>query len=148
MGHTSAGIMFPVTYPYPRVAHPEAHVTLFYFGEVEELAFTPLDILALTTGLNFDAYEHGLNIPIIGTDQFGPDHDISVLLVDDGRLRIEHAALALRLADYGIFSGSEFTEYRPHVTDPFTDNPPDYVTLHSPQLWWRDTRLRLQLPQD
>lgn len=135
----SAGIMLPTTWP-----ETDGHITLFYLGDDTNT----MNRKAITDALD------PLYIPdyslrrVHGTEveMFGPNNDIPVLRIEDEWVYGLQAQIAGLFKLAGIESGSEFTEFKPHVT--FSLEPgvtiPNVLLAGRPQLWWDNVHTDLQ----
>ena len=134
-----AGIMLPTTWP-----KPDGHITLFYLGDDTNT----LDRKAIT-----DALDH-LYIPDFSlrrvhstnVEMFGPNNDIPVLRISDEWVYSLQAQIVGLFKLAGIESGSEFTEFKPHVTFPLEPGVtiPNVLLAGRPQLWWDNVYTDLQ----
>lgn len=135
----SAGIMLPTTWP-----ETEGHITLFYLGDDT----STLDREAVKDALDtLYIPEYSLR-RVNGTEieMFGPDNDIPVLRIEDEWVYGLQAQIAGLLKLAGIESGSEFKEFKPHITFDLKPgiNIPNVVMAGRPQLWWDKVYTELQ----
>lgn len=132
----SIGIMYPVDWP---TDDPEAHCTLFYLGEIQDVDFTTQDLLDALSEADLSAPGP---VPTAGLEMFGENKDIPVALLDSLLLRTQKRSLKYILDAKGIEDASSFSGYRPHITlmDPNVEIPAT-VTLGAPQVWWGNERV-------
>jgi len=135
-----------ISYPASWPIIPDAHCTVMYLGQIDELNYTADDVVDAIRG-----YSSGilLHAKIRGLEMFGPDNDIPVFRLDEPTLEPRMRAIQAALHARDIRSTSEYyqegVEYKPHVTWPGLDiketiQIPKYVLLTEPELWWGDER--------
>lgn len=105
---------------WPGIDYP--HVTLLYLGKVGDDAMpTERDAVMALHGLTLDGPP---DAAIGGFDLFGPDDDkvlVATISPTEGL-----AALRAQLEGLGMVNGSQFTDYRPHLTlGPAETSPPE-----------------------
>jgi hypothetical protein len=141
MSHDGIAIVYPAVFP---TSHAESHCTAIFLGRIGEVHFTKDMVLyALWDiqrywGRNIHRYFRANS----ELEMFGVAKDKPVVTFrDDLVLRVCRDLIDKRLAEEGIKSASEFTNYRPHVTlEPGALYAPLGVTLLAPILWWGNER--------
>lgn len=132
-------IAYPVSWPQ----HPQAHVTLQYFGQgLADFPFGPIDVLGAMATLD---WPEQITVETTGIEFFGEQQEFRVLTLDPDKLLFWQKALKMVLDAHGIKqqNGTEFPEYRPHITlNGLVDSEqyPQEVILYRPALWWGGTR--------
>lgn len=131
----SVGIMYPANWPEDK---DDAHCTLIYLGDKEDVNASKKDVVNLLKGLSLMAPGE---VRVASTSFFGESRDIPVVLLDSSLLHLQRVIVEKQLKDQlGVVNGSQFTTYQPHVT---VESNRDYIlpttiTLGKPQLWWGD----------
>ena len=143
-------IVFPVASSVPTdfdiQEGVEAHCTLIYLGRISEVSYTKEDVQAVLDRVRIK--DPG-DISTEDLALFGPDEDVLVMTLDPEKLNPLRETIERALAKIGAKNGSEFKEYRPHVTldsasnltleeASNTINIPSIVTLEAPEVWWGD----------
>lgn len=142
----SIAIVFPTDWP---VEASEAHCTLLFLGKVSESTYTKEDVQSVLDRMQIRAPG---SIETTEFELFGRDKNMLVLKLNPTKLLPIRDAIERALEKIGAENGSEFKDYKPHVTvaqDVDTDLEeavksvgavPDLISLHSPILWWGTDR--------
>ena len=139
----SVGIMFPSSWPEDK---DDAHCTLLYLGDMDNLTCTRDDLEIVVKRLDTRAPEE---VIVTGVDLFGPENNVLVATLDPIKLQPIRDSFERTLAKINVFNGSEYKDYKPHVTiaEDFTGTMenavedtklPRTVFLGAPRLWWGD----------
>jgi len=140
----SVGLWYPAQFlsDYVYAPVPEMHSTIIFLGEIPDLeGITAQDILNAVSGIEFPYFV----VDVIGTETFGPDRNVPVLLLDPTNLNVFHVMVEEALDKIGVHSASEFG-YRPHVTvsEEIFRAPPSKVFLDKPRLWWGEETFEVE----
>lgn len=134
MPGSTAGISYPASFTsdYRIPAVDNMHSTLIFLGPKEQV-----NALAVRQAVSRVLLPSAQYVDVIGTDHFGPEKDVPVLLLEPTTLLNTRYLVERDLARIGVRSPSEFG-YRPHVSvdDAVLQDPPDRVLLGRPQIWW------------
>lgn len=133
--------MFPSSWPEDL---SDAHCTLLYLGDMSEANFTKEDLQIVLQRL---ATKSPGDVAITGLDLFGPDKNVLVATLDNGKLQQIRDSFERTLAKINVHNASEYKEFKPHVTidDEYTGTLeeaynkvelPETVNLGAPELWW------------
>lgn len=143
-------IVYPVTSQVPVdfdiQEGVEAHCTLIYLGKASEVSYTKEDVQAILDRIKLKTPS---SVVVRDLELFGPDKDVLVMTLDDTALSSLRKTLERALLKIGAKSGSEFKEYKPHVTLDSKTNLtleeardsialPDTVSFDDVELWWGD----------
>ena len=139
----SVGIMFPSSWPEDK---DDAHCTLLYLGDMDNLTCTREDLEIVVKRLDTRAPEE---VIVTGVDLFGPENNVLVATLDPIKLQPIRDSFERTLAKINVFNGSEYKDYKPHVTiaedfrgtmeNAVEDTKlPRTVFLGAPRLWWGD----------
>ena len=126
----------------------DAHCTVMYLGEldkVEGLAEKRDQVISALKALDFSDVALYSPHPI-GTEMFGPEKDIPVVLLGANALHMARGFVEDALDAIGVENGSAYKDYRPHITVPDTsyfNDLPDYIELFNFSLWWGNERYTL-----
>lgn len=131
----SACIMFPVGEKVPGVEEP--HVTVIYLGDVANL--NKQDILDAMAEVD-SSYDAMFFARTGEVEWFGPEKNIPVLRMEHSYLEKYRLLVESALNKRGIENGSEYKEYKPHMTITeamaLTGNYQQSYILTEPELWW------------
>lgn len=139
----TAIIVWPAIYS---TNHPadEPHCTVAYLGDVTTIGKTKEQVASIIRNMGgSDVY---YNAKVTGTDQFGADGSVPVLLLDSSSLWWYRQALVTRLGIYGVNVDKTF-DFIPHVTmselEARFDNHPYQVMLGPVELWWGKEHIKI-----
>lgn len=126
-------VVYPANWPQDDIDEP--HCTVIYLGKTKEVDFTKADVEAALHQAGL--IEPGA-IPTNGVEMFGPEKDIPVVALKSTKfLNLQRDVLEAILLTRGIKNGSEFKDYKPHITIKNKNiDIPESVTLQAPVLWW------------
>lgn len=137
----------------PNDLHDEAHCTIEFLGETDEISATPQEIVDALKEFQF---EGNLEVQVVGTRIFGikTEEPVIVALLDAHDLTPLFEQVSSTLSKkLGVENKSSYADetYKPHVTiKPFesyddleTLNLPETLTLGPLELWWNEERMKI-----
>lgn len=137
----------------PNDLHDEAHCTIEFLGESEEIQASPEGI---SNALKEFQFEEPLEVRVIGTRIFGikTGEPVIVALLDSHDLTPIFETVSKALSEkLGVENKSSYADekYKPHVTiKPFESyadleslDLPETLTLGPLELWWNEERIKI-----
>lgn len=139
MSHTGIAVVWPAW--FPGSTDPESHVTALFLGNTETVTFDRGRVEDVVSRFNLGPGHTKAHKRI---ERFGVMEDVPVIRLADQGLYLIQSLMIEVLANVGAVSPSTFP-FNPHVTiakerSRVMSNPPAWVHLEAPVLWWGDTR--------
>lgn len=138
---TGIAIVWPAW--FPGSTDSELHATALFLGNTDTVDFTKADVEEALGRYLWPAW-----VGVTGTDLFGMNKDIPVLLLERrNTMLLAREAIKRKLEKHGIHASTTFA-FNPHVTiskeaehvQEAATFAPVLVHLEAPVLWWGDER--------
>ena len=145
MGDFDSSVMIAYPYVFPQNTelpidfNIDAHSTIMWLGEIDDVDASKEDILSALSSIEFE------DVGIVDVGElalFGEDKDNLVMLLNSSNLETNYDRVASVLSRIGVYNASEYS-YNPHITLNYSYQGPTVgfdlpttVGLGTPKLWW------------
>lgn len=148
----SVCVAYPYVFPQdtnlPIDYDMEAHSTVIYLGDVDNIKASKEEVLKALSSVSYNPT--GI-VDVSGLELFGPESNILVMTLDSSDLTENFGKVSEALGSIGVENASSFPDYKPHVTlnedyhgPTIGFSLPTTIGLGEPELWWGSEKISVE----